>query len=34
VLVNGFLAYQWWLEVEPVFRAAMADPFGAQQQPS
>jgi uncharacterized RDD family membrane protein YckC len=34
VLVNGFLVYQWWLEVEPVFRAAMADPFGAQQQPS
>jgi uncharacterized RDD family membrane protein YckC len=34
VLVNGYLAYQWWLEVEPVFRAAMADPFGAQQQPS
>jgi uncharacterized RDD family membrane protein YckC len=27
VLVNGWLAYQWWLEVEPIFRATMADPF-------
>lgn len=34
VLVNGYLGYQWWLEVEPVFRAAMTDPFGTQQQPS
>ena len=34
VLVNGFLGYQWWLEVEPVFRAAMADPFGTPEQPS
>jgi uncharacterized RDD family membrane protein YckC len=29
VLVNGWLAYQWWLEVEPIFRAAMADPFAS-----
>jgi uncharacterized RDD family membrane protein YckC len=34
VLVNGYLGYQWWLEVEPVFRAAMQDPFGTPQQPS
>jgi uncharacterized RDD family membrane protein YckC len=34
VLVNGFLAYQWWLEVAPIFRAAMADPFGTPDQPS
>ena len=34
VLVNGYLVYQWWLEVEPVFRAAMADPFGTPEQPS
>ncbi|MGA5303361.1 RDD family protein [Nucisporomicrobium flavum] len=27
VLVNGWLAYQWWLEVEPIFRAAMNEPF-------
>jgi uncharacterized RDD family membrane protein YckC len=29
VLVNGWLGYQWWLEVEPIFRAAMADPFAS-----
>jgi uncharacterized RDD family membrane protein YckC len=34
VLVNGFLVYQWWLEVAPIFRAAMADPFGTPDQPS
>ena len=34
VLVNGFLAYQWWLEIEPVLRASMADPFGTPTQPS
>jgi uncharacterized RDD family membrane protein YckC len=34
VLVNGFLAYQWWQEVEPIFRASMADPFGTPAQPS
>ncbi len=28
VLVNGWLAYQWWLEFEPVYRATMADPLG------
>ncbi|MEV4635897.1 RDD family protein [Actinoplanes sp. NPDC049548] len=27
VVVNGWLAYQWWLEVEPLFRAAMTEPF-------
>jgi uncharacterized RDD family membrane protein YckC len=31
VLVNGWLAYQWWLEVEPIFRATMADPFATPQ---
>jgi uncharacterized RDD family membrane protein YckC len=34
VLVNGWLAYQWWLEVEPVFRATMADPFATPQEVS
>lgn len=31
VLVNGWLAYQWWLEVEPIFRAAMTEPFSSPQ---
>ncbi|MEU8613410.1 RDD family protein, partial [Actinoplanes sp. NPDC048791] len=31
VLFNGWLAYQWWLEVEPIFRATMADPFTSPQ---
>jgi len=34
VIVNGWFAYQWWLEVEPIFREAMQDPFGATEQPS
>jgi uncharacterized RDD family membrane protein YckC len=27
VLVNGYLGYQWWLEVEPAIRAFQADPL-------
>ena len=34
VLVNGYLVYLWWLEIAPIFRAAMADPFGTPDQPS
>ena len=34
VVVNGYLGYQWWLEIEPVVRAAIGDPFGTPQQPS
>ncbi|WP_161952704.1 RDD family protein, partial [Actinoplanes sp. TFC3] len=29
VLVNGWLAYQWWQEVEPIFRATMQDPLAS-----
>jgi len=29
VLVNGWLAYQWWQEVAPVFRATMEDPLAS-----
>ena len=35
VLVNGWFAYQWWIEFEPVYRAAMTAPFGqVTEQPS
>jgi uncharacterized RDD family membrane protein YckC len=27
VVVNGYLGYQWWLEMEPVLRAVLADPL-------
>jgi len=34
VIVNGWFAYQWWLEVGPIFRESMQDPFGTVEQPS
>ncbi|GAB1643425.1 RDD family protein [Krasilnikovia sp. MM14-A1259] len=34
VVVNGWFAYQWWQEVEPVVRAAMNDPLSEPQQAS
>ncbi|RZU50576.1 RDD family protein [Krasilnikovia cinnamomea] len=34
IAVNGWFAYQWWLEVEPILRAAMADPANATPQPA
>jgi uncharacterized RDD family membrane protein YckC len=34
VIVNGWFAYQWWLEVAPIFRESMQDPFGTPEQPS
>jgi uncharacterized RDD family membrane protein YckC len=34
VLVNGYFAYQFALEFAPIYRQAMADPFGAQPQPT
>ncbi|WP_306203903.1 RDD family protein [Actinoplanes sp. RD1] len=30
VVVNGWLAYQLWLEIEPTYRAIMADPLTAE----
>ncbi len=33
-VVNGWFAYQWWREVEPLVRAAMADPLSSNPQPS
>ncbi|WP_305787523.1 RDD family protein [Symbioplanes lichenis] len=30
VIVNGWLAYQLWLEIEPTYRAIMADPLTAE----
>ncbi|MFI5493280.1 RDD family protein [Actinoplanes sp. NPDC051859] len=32
VVVNGWLAYQWWLQVAPILRAGMADPLAPPQQ--
>jgi uncharacterized RDD family membrane protein YckC len=35
VIVNGWFAYQWWLEVAPIVRAAMQTPLGTMRdQPS
>jgi uncharacterized RDD family membrane protein YckC len=34
VIVNGWFAYQWWLEVAPIVRESMQDPFGTPEQPS
>lgn len=35
VIVNGWFAYQWWLEVAPIFRESMQSPFGTvDEQPS
>ena len=34
VLVNGWFAYQFFLEFVPMYRAAMADPFGEQPDPT
>jgi uncharacterized RDD family membrane protein YckC len=34
VLVNGWFAYQWALEIAPVFRAALEDPLATPPQPS
>ncbi|GLY97002.1 RDD family protein [Actinoplanes sp. NBRC 103695] len=34
VVVNGWFAYQFYLEFVPMWRAAMADPFGEQPQPT
>jgi uncharacterized RDD family membrane protein YckC len=35
VIVNGWFAYQWWLEVAPMVRAAMRTPLGTvNEQPS
>jgi uncharacterized RDD family membrane protein YckC len=31
VLVNGYLGYQWWLEMEPVLRAVLDDPLAPAQ---
>jgi uncharacterized RDD family membrane protein YckC len=31
VLVNGYLGYQWWLEMEPVLRAVLEDPLAPAQ---
>jgi uncharacterized RDD family membrane protein YckC len=34
VVVNGWFAYQWVLEIAPIFRATMADPLATPPQPS
>ena len=34
VIVNGWFAYQWWLEVAPIFRETMQNPFGTAEPPS
>jgi uncharacterized RDD family membrane protein YckC len=35
VIVNGWFAYQWWLEVAPIYHEAMRNPFGTvDEQPS
>jgi uncharacterized RDD family membrane protein YckC len=34
IVVNGYLGYQWWLEMEPVVRAVLTDPSGTPPQPS
>jgi uncharacterized RDD family membrane protein YckC len=34
VVVNGWFAYQFALEFAPLYRSAMADPFGEQPQPT